>query len=138
MAHAVVIEKQCVIHVRGYPCWNFRPVKLAQCRLRAADRCTGSLLTRPARLDFNGTVNRVRRSPATGRGQSPARTVRTRTLLPAACCALAGLAGCLDKTDADFRAEITAAMHTSMTQNLANMVQAARELQAAAPTRGGN
>lgn len=56
----------------------------------------------------------------------------------AACCALAGLAGCLEKTDADFRAEVTAAMHTSMTQNLADMVQAARELQAAAPTRGWN
>lgn len=59
-------------------------------------------------------------------------------LLPAACCALAGLAGCLDKTDVDFRAEVTAAMHTSMTQNLADMVQAARELQAAAPIRGWN
>lgn len=58
--------------------------------------------------------------------------------MPAACCALAGLAGCLDKTDADFRAEVTAKMHTSMTQNLADMVQAARELQAAAPTRGWN
>lgn len=45
------------------------------------------------------------------------------------------LAGCMDKTDADFRAEVAASMHTSMTQNLADMVQAARDLQAASPLR---
>jgi iron uptake system component EfeO len=50
----------------------------------------------------------------------------------------AGLAGCVAKTDADFRAEVTAAMHTAMTQNLADMVMAARELQAAAPLHGWN
>jgi iron uptake system component EfeO len=55
-----------------------------------------------------------------------------------ACAALAGLAGCLDKTDADFRAEVAASMHTAMTQNLADMVRAARELQTAAPIRGWN
>ncbi len=58
--------------------------------------------------------------------------------MPAACVALAGLPGCITKTDADFRAEIAASMHTAMTQNLADMVQAARELQAAAPTREWN
>jgi iron uptake system component EfeO len=56
----------------------------------------------------------------------------------AACGALAGLTGCIDKTDADFRAEVAGSMHTAMTQNLADMVQAARELQAAAPIRGWN
>jgi iron uptake system component EfeO len=59
-------------------------------------------------------------------------------LLPIACALLAGLTGCMDKTDADFRAEIAASMHTAMTQNLADMVQAAGELQAAAPTHGWN
>jgi iron uptake system component EfeO len=48
------------------------------------------------------------------------------------------LAGCTDKTDADFRAEVAASMHTSMTQNLADMVQAARDLQAASPIRAWN
>jgi iron uptake system component EfeO len=79
----------------------------------------------------------VRCSPATARGRSTARTALRRALL-VACGALAGLAGCIDKTDADFRAEIAASMHTAMTQNLADMVQAARELQAAAPIRGWN
>jgi iron uptake system component EfeO len=44
----------------------------------------------------------------------------------------------MEKSDADFRAEVTAAMHTAMTQNLANMVQSARELQAVAPLHGWN
>jgi iron uptake system component EfeO len=77
----------------------------------------------------------VQRSGVTVSGRSTARTVRTRTLWLIACCALAG---CLTKTDADFRAEVTSAMHTAMTQNLADMVQAARELQAAAPLHGWN
>lgn len=113
-------------------------MKPVHCRWHAADRYTGSLLTRGGGLDFNGNVNRVRRSPATASGRSPARIVLGHTLLPVACVALAGLTGCITKTDADFRAEVTASMHTAMTQNLADMVQAARELQAAAPTRGWN
>lgn len=48
------------------------------------------------------------------------------------------LAGCMDKTDADFRAEVAASMHMSMTQNLAEMVQAAHDLQAASPLRAWN
>jgi iron uptake system component EfeO len=79
----------------------------------------------------------VRRSPATTRGRSKATAVLWHSAL-VACAALAGVAGCIDKTDADFRAEVAASMHTAMTQNLADMVQAARELQAAAPTRGWN
>ncbi len=93
------------------------------------------LLTRDTRLDFNGTVNRVRRSPATTSGRSTARIVLRHLLI---VCGVAGLAGCIDKTDADFRAEVAASMHTAMTQNLADMVQAARELQTAAPTHGWN
>ncbi|HEX3481707.1 MAG TPA: imelysin family protein [Kofleriaceae bacterium] len=80
----------------------------------------------------------MRRFPAAASGRSPAGNVRARALLPAACCVLAGLAGCMEKTDADFRAEVTAAMHTAMTQNLADIVQAARELQATAPLHGWN
>src|SRR5690349_18454662 len=97
-----------------------------------------SLLTRGGRLDFNGTVNRVRWSGATASGQSTARIARTRHLWLVACGALAALAGCVEKTDADFRAEVTSAMHTAMTQNLADMVEAAREIQAAAPLHGWN
>ena len=44
-------------------------------------------------------------------------------------------AACLDRSDADFRAEVAASMHSSMTQDLADIVQAARDLQAASPTR---
>jgi iron uptake system component EfeO len=86
---------------------------------------------------LNGTVNRVRRFPAPASGLNTARTALRHTLL-VACGALAGLAGCIEKTDADFQAEVAASMHTALTQNLADMVQAARELQAAAPIRGWN
>ncbi len=58
--------------------------------------------------------------------------------MPVACVALAGLTGCVAKTDADFRAEVATSMHAAMIQNLADMVQAARELQAAAPIRAWN
>jgi iron uptake system component EfeO len=51
---------------------------------------------------------------------------------------MAGLAGCMAKTDADFRAEVATSMHTAMTKNLEAMVQATRELQTVAPTRGWN
>lgn len=82
-------------------------------------------------------MNRVQCSPAPARGRSKATSALCHTLL-IACAGLAGVAGCIDKTDADFRAEITGSMYTSMTQNLMDMVQAAREIQAAAPTRGWN
>ena len=81
-------------------------------------------------MDFNGTVNRVQRSPAPASGRSTARTVPWHHLL-VACGALAGLAGCVEKTDADFRAEVAASMHAALTQNLADIVQSAREIQAA-------
>lgn len=110
----------------------------AHCRRHAADRCTGSLLTGGAGLDFNVNVNWMGRSRATAGGRSRARTALGRGVLPVACAVLAGLTGCATKTDADFRAEIAASMHTAMTTNLADMVQATRELQAAAPTRGWN
>src|SRR5690349_14581808 len=77
------------------------------------------------------TVTRTRCSRATAGGRSPARTV----LL---ACALAGSTACVTKTDSDFRAEVAASMHAALTKNLTDMVQATREIQAAAPTRGWN
>jgi iron uptake system component EfeO len=47
---------------------------------------------------------------------------------------LAALAACGDKSDADYRAEVVDAMHASIGADLADLVQAARDLQAAAPT----
>jgi iron uptake system component EfeO len=46
------------------------------------------------------------------------------------------LAACSDapKTDADYRADVVAGMHDSIGADLADLVQAARDLQAAAPT----
>ncbi|HMG53956.1 MAG TPA: imelysin family protein [Kofleriaceae bacterium] len=51
---------------------------------------------------------------------------------------IASLAACVTKSDADFRAEVTATMHTSITQDLAALTKAARDLQAASPTRAWN
>jgi len=52
--------------------------------------------------------------------------------------ASAGLAACGDdnktETDAEFRAEITAGMQSSITAELNNLIQAAKDLQTAAPT----
>ncbi len=46
------------------------------------------------------------------------------------------LVGCADKTDDDYRAEITAAMHDTVDTELVELAAAARELQAAAPAHG--
>src|SRR3954471_3515712 len=73
------------------------------------------------------TVTRTRCTRATAGG--PARTA----LL---AFALAGSTACVAKTDSDFRAEVAASMHAALTKNLTDMVQATRELQAAAPIRG--
>jgi iron uptake system component EfeO len=50
--------------------------------------------------------------------------------------ALPALAACSDspKTDAEFKADVVASMHDSIGADLADLVQAARDLQAAAPT----
>jgi iron uptake system component EfeO len=48
------------------------------------------------------------------------------------------LAACIDKTDADYRADIVAAMHDSIVDDLDAMIVAAHNLQAAAPTRAWN
>lgn len=50
--------------------------------------------------------------------------------------ALPALAPCSDhpKSDADYRAEVIAGMHDSIGADLADLVQAARDLQATAPT----
>ena len=47
---------------------------------------------------------------------------------------LAALAACSDKSDADYKADVVAAMHDSIGDDLAELVQAARDLRAAAPT----
>ena len=44
------------------------------------------------------------------------------------------LVGCTDKTDADYRADITAAMHDSILDDLDAMIAHARNLQGAAPS----
>jgi iron uptake system component EfeO len=58
--------------------------------------------------------------------------MKTTAILAAA---LAALAACSDrpKSDADYRAEVVAGMHDSIGADLADLVQAARDLQAAAP-----
>jgi iron uptake system component EfeO len=48
--------------------------------------------------------------------------------------ALLLLVGCADKSDADYRAEVVASMHDSITGDLDELAAAARDLQAAAPT----
>src|SRR5882672_10874878 len=49
------------------------------------------------------------------------------------------LAACgTDKTDADYNAEVVASMHDSIGADLDNLVQAARDLQTAAPTHAWN
>jgi len=49
---------------------------------------------------------------------------------------VASLAACSDdkKTDAEFRVEVVASMHDSIGEDLSNLVQAAKDLQTAAPT----
>jgi iron uptake system component EfeO len=48
---------------------------------------------------------------------------------------IASLAACgSDKSDADYKADVVASMHDSIGADLADLVQAARDLQAAAPT----
>jgi iron uptake system component EfeO len=47
---------------------------------------------------------------------------------------LTSLAACADKSDADYRAEIVASIHASIGADLAELVQAARDLQAASPS----
>lgn len=51
---------------------------------------------------------------------------------------IASLAACTDKSDAEFRAEVAATMHSTITQDLAELVNAARDLQTASPSRAWN
>lgn len=53
-----------------------------------------------------------------------------------ALVALAPMAACVQKSDAEYRAEIAAAMHTSITTYLSDVVKATRSLQVAAPDHG--
>jgi len=48
------------------------------------------------------------------------------------------LAACTEKSDADYRAEITASIHDSIGEDLAELVQASRDLQAASPSHAWN
>jgi iron uptake system component EfeO len=48
---------------------------------------------------------------------------------------LASLAACTDKSDADFRADVSVAAHTSIIEDLEGLAQAARRLQRVSPTR---
>jgi iron uptake system component EfeO len=48
---------------------------------------------------------------------------------------LTSLPACTDKTDADYRTEVAASIHDSIDADLADLVQAGRDLQAAAPSR---
>jgi iron uptake system component EfeO len=56
--------------------------------------------------------------------------VRRRLML----AALSAWAACADKPDAEYRAEIVASMHESIGADLADLIQAARDLQAASPS----
>jgi iron uptake system component EfeO len=51
---------------------------------------------------------------------------------------IGALAACADKTDADYRADVVAAMHGSLVDDLDAMIVAARNLQTAAPNRAWN
>jgi iron uptake system component EfeO len=53
----------------------------------------------------------------------------------AALVVIGAFAACTDKTDADYRADVVAAMHGSIVDDLDAMIVAARNLQAAAPSR---
>src|SRR5262245_54190691 len=56
----------------------------------------------------------------------------------AALVAIGALAACADKTDAEYRADVVAAMHDSIVDDLDAMIVAGRNLQAAAPNRAWN
>ena len=55
----------------------------------------------------------------------------TRLAALALCCVLAG---CAEKTDLEFRTELVSAIHTSIDEDLASLVIATRDIQAAAPS----
>jgi iron uptake system component EfeO len=48
------------------------------------------------------------------------------------------LAACTDKTDADYRADVVVSIHDSIAEDLDALVQSARDLQAASPSRAWN
>src|ERR1051325_9092274 len=56
-------------------------------------------------------------------------------LVTTALAALTSLAACTDKSDSDYRADVTASIHDSIADDLDTMIVAALHLQAAAPTR---
>jgi len=48
---------------------------------------------------------------------------------------VASSSACTDKTDADYRSDVDASVHASISQSIADLVQAACDLQAASPSR---
>jgi iron uptake system component EfeO len=58
--------------------------------------------------------------------------------LLALLASLSSLAACTEKTDADYRADVVASIHDSIGADLDDLVQAARDLQAASPSRAWN
>jgi iron uptake system component EfeO len=56
-------------------------------------------------------------------------------LVITALAALAALASCTDKSDADYRADVTASMYDSIAKDLDSMIVAGLHLQASAPNR---
>lgn len=100
-------------------------VKRLQCSWCAAVHGIQFLLTAGGDVAFNDAVHRVR-----GHDR---RAIVEACLVAVALTA--PLASCADKTDADYRVEVTASMHTSITSDLAALVSAAHDLQTAAPSR---
>jgi iron uptake system component EfeO len=86
------------------------------------------LLTAGGEVAFNDAVNRVR-------GHDRRSGVEVCLF---AVALTAALAACAEKTDADYRTEVTASMHSSITSDLAALVSAAHDLQTAAPSRAWN
>lgn len=82
-------------------------------------------------------MNWARRFDRRNSRRSIARTASGHGLLSAVAF-IAPLAACSEKSDAEFRADVTAAMHASITEDLADLTQAARNLQAASLNRAWN
>lgn len=70
------------------------------------------------------------------KGEVPWRSPRAAKRI--AVLAVASLAGCVDKTDAEYRADVDVDIHDSIAADLADLVVAARALQAASPNRAWN
>src|SRR5262249_8062922 len=130
MAFVIVVKKQHVIHGTDY--LPGAELKLPHCRQRAAACGTGFLWTRHVQAAFNSAVISVRRShlrPRRSRRGIARIVMRENVLAAVALTSLGLVSACAEKTDAEYRAEIAAEMHTSITGYLADLVLATRKLQ---------